>query len=396
LLSKLGKQADPAGYSLIELLVAMGIGLSLTAGTMTLVARLQVGFGPEGERADGQQRLRVAFDAIARDLSRAGTGPYLGRPVAPLGLSVATVLPFRQGAERADPPGTFRSDTITIVYVPAAGGAQATVQEAVHAGAGTSPVALERACPGRASGCGFAAGMDVITYDDTGAYDTFRVVSTIPGVLQLQHSMAATAQIYLPGATMVEAISHTYYLKADAADTFQLMRYDGVASTAAVADHVVGLAFEYFGDPLPPQLIAPVTDPVGPWTTYGPKPPPPDVQATAYPAGENCAFQLDANGRVIPRLEPLGGGPTLVELTAAQLSDGPWCPDVLNQHRYDADLLRIRRISVTLRIEAGTSSLRGPAGLLFARSGTSRDPSHWVPDREIRFDIAPRNLNVSR
>ena len=103
------------------------------------------------------------------------------------------------------------------------------------------------------------------------------------------------------------------------------MHYDGVGSDVAVVDHVVGLTFEYLGEPLPPVLLKPVTDPSGPWTTYGPRPPPPDVQSTAYPAGENCAFQLDATGtRHVPRLMVLGdGSTTLVRLTAVTTDGRP-------------------------------------------------------------------------
>jgi hypothetical protein len=237
-------------------------------------------------------------------------------------------------------------------------------------------------------------------YDDTGSYDTFRVLATQPGSLQLQHTMADTPQSYAAEARIVEASIHTYYLKADpATDTFQLMHYDGVASDAAVVDHVVGLVFEYFGEPAPPRLVRPVTDPTGPWTTYGPKPPQPGVQSTAYPAGENCVFQTDPSGtQQVPRLATLGDGvgTTLVRLTMAQLGDGPWCPDAVNAHRYDADLLRIRRISVTVRLEAALSALRGPAGSLFTRGGTARAASRWLPDQEVRFDVAPRNLNIGR
>ena len=182
------------------------------------------------------------------------------------------------------------------------------------------------------------------------------------------------------------------------ADTFQLMHYDGVSSDAVVVDHAVGLAFEYFGDPAPPILLRPVTDPTGPWTTYGPRPPRLNVRSTAYAVGENCVFQIDATtGRQVPRLAQLGNGSTsLVKLTEAQLKDGPWCPDETNPHRYDADLLRIRRVSVTLRIEASLTAFRGPAGILFSRGGNSRSARRWVADQEIRFDISPKNLSGSR
>ena len=86
----------------------------------------------------------------------------------------------------------------------------------------------------------------------------------------------------------------------------------------------------------------------------------------------------------------------MVPLTAAQLADGPWCPNGVNANRWDADLLRIRKIGVTLRVQSAVAALRGPAGVLFTNGGTSRGGSKWVPDQEIRFQVSPRNLNPGR
>jgi hypothetical protein len=86
----------------------------------------------------------------------------------------------------------------------------------------------------------------------------------------------------------------------------------------------------------------------------------------------------------------------LVKLSATQLTDGPFCPDNANANRWDADLLRIRKIGVTLRVQTAVAALRGPAGVLFTRGGTSRGGTKWVPDQELHFDISPRNLNLGR
>ena len=71
---------------------------------------------------------------------------------------------------------------------------------------------------------------------------------------------------------------------------------------------------------------------------------------------------------------------------------GPWRPDNASPGRYDADLLRVRRVRVTLRVQTANASYRGPAGALFARGGTSNGGERYVPDQEITFDVAPRNL----
>jgi hypothetical protein len=389
--------AREEGFSVVELLVATAIALAVVSSTLALVNRLRAGYAGDGERTEMQQRLRVASDRLLGRLLVAGAGPSQGSAAGPLVFFVPGVLPFRQGAKNSDPPGTFKTDTITLIHVPS-GSAASTIRQPMLAQSGLASIELEPGCPFGDLDCGFAVGADVMVFDETGSYDTFRVLDAQNGVLQLRHTMVDTPHLYPPGAAIVDVAIDGYYPKADAAtDTYQLMHYDGVDSTAPVVDHVVELGFEYYGDPSPPRLVKSVSDPVGPWTTYGPRPPQLDVQRTLYPAGENCVFQVDADGvSQIARLPALASGTALVKLAAAQLADGPWCPDASDPRRFDADLLRIRKVSVRLRVEAAQPMLRGPAGVLFRRAGTSRTADRWVPDLQSRFDVVPRNLNLGR
>ncbi len=65
-------------------------------------------------------------------------------------------------------------------------------------------------------------------------------------------------------------------------------------------------------------------------------------------------------------------------------------------NRFDADLLRIRKVRVTLRVQVGAKSLRGPTGTFFLRGGTSTGAERYIPDQEISFEVTPRNLNFGR
>jgi hypothetical protein len=109
---------------------------------------------------------------------------------------------------------------------------------------------------------------------------------------------------------------------------------------------------------------------------------------------ENCVFTGEVPPR--PKLATMGGRGALVRLGRAELTDGPWCPDEANPNRWDADLLRIRKVAITLRLQSAVAALRGPAGVLFAHGGTSVDANRWVPDQTVRFDVSPRNLNFDR
>jgi hypothetical protein len=96
----------------------------------------------------------------------------------------------------------------------------------------------------------------------------------------------------------------------------------------------------------------------------------------------------------IPDLAP--GSVGLVEITPAMLQDGPWCPGPAAPNRFDADMLRVRRVGVAMRVQVASADLRGPAGVLFTRGGTSKASARLVPDQEISFDVTPRNLNLGR
>src|SRR5207249_10454765 len=115
------------------------------------------------------------------------------------------------------------------------------------------------------------------------------VSGVLGAVLQLQHrGPYLSTRTYRSGSVISEVITHTYWLKTDTAtETYQLMRYDGNSSDVPIADNVVRLAFEYFGDAAPGS-----------------------------------------------------GSVDLVTLSRAELTDGPWRPDAASTGRYDADLMR--------------------------------------------------------
>jgi hypothetical protein len=254
--------------------------------------------------------------------------------------------------------------------------------------------------------CGFEDGMRVLIYDVDGTWDLTTVTRVQDEPSKLQYHTAAGVKLsseYDSGKAVITQVSaHTYYLKSEpATNTYQLMHFDGYQTDAPVVDNVVALHFRYFGDPQPPQLIpgkSLAADSKPPWTTYGPKPPMLGIDLhddDEYGAGENCLFQVSA-GVQVPRLPVLTTGLGEVELTENQLKDGPWCPGVASGARFDADLLRIRHVRVTLRVQVAQAALRGPAGVLFSHGGYSTTANRYVPDQEITFDVAPRNMNLGR
>jgi type II secretory pathway pseudopilin PulG len=385
------------GFSLVELMISMAIVIIVMAGVFAAIGPATEAFSVEPEAADQQQRLRVVADAMARDVRAAGRGGSRAG-AGPLTDAFAAVLPFRQGRRLADPPALFRTNTMTMISV-ASEAAYTTLAQPLPAADASVRINLDAGCQVADPSCGFRAGMDVIVFDGSGAFDTFAVAAAQMDVLTLDHHMVDSGVVYPAGATIAEAISRTYFLKTDpVTGASQLMQYDGGSGPdSPVAQHVVSLRFEYAGEARPPAMRMALADPFGPWTTYGPKPPPVGVSTSGYAAGENCVFTLDPAQMPVPRLGTIGtGSPGLVPLGAAELTDGPWCPDAISPSRYDADLLRLRAITITVRVEAAAETLRGPAGALFVRPGRSPNRQHWLPDREQRFTVTARNLNVFR
>jgi hypothetical protein len=381
------------GFSVVELMIAMTLVLGVMAGAFAVLNPSGSIFTTQTEAVDTQQRIRVAADALQQDLAMAGSGPSLGARYGPLNDFFAPVTPDGFGAHGGS-PGTVTTGGITIRYVPRSG-AQATIDAPFSARSGVASIQTGTACPSAGSVCGFSPPMSVVVYDETGSHDLFSVTRVDGTSLHLRHESVDSEHLYPAGSPIVEVVNRAYFLKQDTASgVSQLVRHDAGGSDVPVVDHVVGLAFEYFADPQPPRLLTALSEPQPPWTTYGPKPPPIDVRTTTYPPGENCVF-INV-GTIMPRLGPLGSAEApLVKLTPDQLTDGPWCPDALHPNRFDADLLRVRRVAVTLRVQSAIASLRGPVGPLFARGGTSRS-SRIVPDLSVRFQVAPRNLDPGR
>ena len=213
------RTSGTAGFTLIEVMIAMTITIAVMGAIFTLVTSAQAAFQAQGEVPDMQQRLRASIDVLTADVRSAG------------GIE-APVRPYRVGAVRDDfAAGVYyRADTITVFHVSAG-------------------------------------------------------------------ALPADAPV---------VITRTYYLRPDAAsDTFDLMQYDGRQTDLPVIDHVAGVAFEYFGDPRAPQLVA--------------------------------------NGEL--KDDP-------ITLDPAILADGPWWEDHVGAGTFDADLVRVRSIGVRLRVRS--------------------------------------------
>jgi hypothetical protein len=353
------------GYTLIELLISTAIMLTVTGVIFSLMNPAQGSAQTQPEVADMQQRMRVGNDTLFKELVMAGAGPYQGPVTGSLVNFFAPVIPRRLGFLNPDPATVFRSDTVTLSYIPNSY-SQTTISAAMPTPSAELKVTPQPNCPADAGNlCGFTDGMDVIIFDTSGNFDLFTITHVQDSAAHLQHRGQTLSTAYDVGASVTQINSFTYYLNRQ---THQLMRYNLYDQDTPLVDDVVDLKFEYFGDPNPPTA---------------PKP-----QAGV----ENCLYDAAGNYKNLPVLAADEG--SLAPLPAAILTDGPMCGGGTNQ--FDADLLRIRKVRVTLKVQAANPALRGTDTRFFVNPGTAKGGEKYVPDFNLSFEVTPRNLNLVR
>ncbi len=351
-----------AGFSLVEALVATALLVTVSGAVLALVVPGAAGAQARPEAVDMQQRARVAGDELRRDLTMAGAGVGAGPRTGALSRFIAPIVPRRAGLLQADAYDVARADAVTIRY------AAATFSQASTSDLLTFSGALRLVpwpnCPMGRPVCGYAVGTDLLVFDPAGTFDAYTVTAVAGDTATLAAHRPDMASTYAAGAVVTPAETHVYWF--DRANR-QLRRYDGYRTDVPVADNVVGVAFEYYGDPRPPAR---------------PKPP----AGTA-----NCLY--DAAGVAVPMATLPADGGSLAPLPLAIFTDGPWCGEGAN--RFDADLLRVRRVRARILVQAAHASLRA-TGPSYAVPGTARSAHRALPDLGIVVDVTPRNLNEGR
>ncbi len=366
------------GFTLVEMLISTAIMLGVVGTIFTVVDPGRGISKTQPEVADMQERMRIAADSIEKDLLMAGAGTYSGTLAGALANFFPPILPMRMGSLSPDPEMSYFNNRISIAYVPDTA-SQTDVSSTMPSTSAEVKVKAQPGCPEvipMDNLCGFKEGMRVLIFDDTGTYDFFTItqVQTTGTEGHLQHNNTLNASKDLSKAysetehariAMVE--THVYWQNQPGS---KLHHYDGAIEDLPIVDNSVQVRFTYFGDPNPPLAPRPVT-------------------GTA-----NCIINAAGNP-ILPVLP--SNGSSLVELTEGMLTDGPACGTAPN--RFDADLYRVRKVRVDLRMQAGLQELRGtnPSGqTLFVNPGTSSSAYQRVPDYSMSFEVAPRNMNLVR
>lgn len=347
-----------SGLALAELVVATALSLAISGALMALVRLAASASRTQPEVADVGQRLRNGVDAIVSRLELAGAGAVAGGGSVPFAQRVAVVFPHRRALTGGDAPLSAFGDRLTLYAVTEASAlaALATPMPSSNAPLALAPVA---GCPHSRPTCHFRPGDVVIVIDATGQHDLAAVSAVDATTLSLANGLSQPYSSAMGAAVAKADVRSLVYDNARA----QLRLTTAAGASQPLVDDVVQFAVAYLGSPLPP---------------VGPRPPP----GTA-----NCVLDEAGEPR-LPVMPATWGG--LAALPAELLGDGPVCGS--GRAAFDADLLRVRALRVTLRVQAGHPSFRAVSPRLFRRPGFATDPRSMVPDEEVTFDVALPNV----
>lgn len=350
------------GFSTVEVLVAAALTLAI-AGIVGAALNAQTSWSRvQPAAADLTQRARASLDLVGAHVAMAGAGLDLGPSAGTLGCCLPAISPRRIGLTHADPPGTAAADRISVTFVPP-GVSGTTLAAPITGTASSLSVVTMPPCPPGPT-CGLTDGDSVIVYDGVEQHDYFFVQAPTPATAMLLPRQPNAGAGFGTGAVVMPVETHTYYFDAHQR---QLRHFDGKNSDVPAIDNVVAMAFAYVGDRGSP---------------VHPRPP----AGTA-----NCLY--DSAGVMQPVAASISGAVGgLVDLPLALFSDGPWCGS--GDNRFDLDLLRIRRVRMTLRLQA-PDDVRSTTSL-FLVPGSSRSALRLVPDMILTVDVTPRNLNAGR
>jgi hypothetical protein len=344
------------GFALTEALIAAGLGAVVIGAALTFLVKQADMASAHPDRADLQQRARAAAEILRLEIASAGESDARGGGRLGPACCVPVLLPRRVGEIAGDSPELARSDAITIVRARSLAIAVVLDQPLTF---GQLWPASGGGCPVTDLFCGITTEDDVLVYGTTGEHDFVRV-SNLAMPIDVVPRQGGPLAAHAAGSFATAVETRTLYF--DSARR-QLRMYDGQGSDAPIIDGVSAVTFEYWGTAGAPAR-------------------------SLLPAGtETCWFDAAAqprHGRAMTRASEPD-----VNLPLTALSDGPWCGSGSN--RFDADLLRVRRVRATIRLSAISDQARG-VGPAFADPGRAR-ASRRVPDVEVSVDIAPRALS---
>jgi type II secretory pathway pseudopilin PulG len=230
-----------AGFTVIELLIALAITLAIAGGIAAVATPARVAFDRVPAELELHQRGRIAIDVLSQAIRAAG------KDVAATNLvgSLPDLLPAVSVSD-PDDSGAFTS---VRVIVPVADAAQGVLSDDQPAPGGSMTLDVVP-CPNVKDVCGFTPGAAVVVADGAGHFDVFVVASTNPGARRLTPKFALS-QSYPAGSVVVEIDDHTFSLEEQDDGSYSLIRVTAAGAVQPVADFLAELTFSVAGVDVP-------------------------------------------------------------------------------------------------------------------------------------------------
>lgn len=226
------------GFTVIELLIALAIVLSIAGLLAQVVEPARLAFERVPAELDLHQRGRTVIDVIARAVRSTDTDV-----AATTGLGAfADLLPV---VALTDPDGAGGRYSTLTVMAPVANAAQGTLEIDQAAPAAALTLATT-ACPDVKEVCGFHPGTTAVIMDDAGHYDVFIVASTLAASRTLTADRAFS-HVYPAGSAVIEIDRHTFALAVQGDGSYSLLRSTAAGAAQPVVDHIAELSFQTSG-----------------------------------------------------------------------------------------------------------------------------------------------------
>ena len=249
------------GFTLVELLVATAMLLALMAVTGRVLLDVRTAIQVTSERADLQQRARVALEALALRIRGAGAGADHGAVVGRLAQWVPVVWPGRPEDRAAFATGLTTIEV--LASVPAA-----TLRFALPRGAAAMDLEYRAGC---AAPCGFFERMTVLLLDADGDFDLYVLTAIDGGSASARRLGFGTDDGYAGGSAVLPVDLRAIYFDDRSRE---LRAFDGDRSDLPIVNEVADLQIDYLGQAVGETLetldSAALED--GPWRGTGAEP----------------------------------------------------------------------------------------------------------------------------
>lgn len=233
----IGHVGTVRGFTLVELLIAMGITILIAGAIAGSAPQARAAFDRMPADLELQQRGRMAIDVLSQALRSAGSNVAATESLGAL----SDLLPI-VSVSGEDEPGVFTELTV-IIPVPAP--AQATL-DVDQVGAGGAMTLSTAHCPNIKDVCGFTPKKTTVVADGAGHFDVFSIAATNAGSHQVTPAQVLS-QSYPEGSVLVEADRFVFSLKEQPDGSYSLVRKTAAGAIQPIVDFVSGLAFEATG-----------------------------------------------------------------------------------------------------------------------------------------------------